>query len=129
MYQLIRISNDEMPGTVVNTCTSLCTAIQRYEQQDSNDIQFNYKNYVLNKDYSYKISTMTKYFYIFAVLDYTGLSEESLEYIDTIKQENEDYTYPPEIIYDDKTITDAEKFRIRLLLEYDEFWDDTVLYQ
>ena len=37
------------------------------------------------------------------------------------------YVYPPEIIYNDDSISDNEKFRIKLLLEYEEFWDDTIL--
>ena len=111
----------------MTTEPSVLDAIREQEKREQNDIVYNYRNYVVNKDYSYEIRVMQKYFYIFAVLEYPHISEKSLEKISILAGTNRNYVYPPEIIYNDDSISDNEKFRIKLLLEYDEFWDDTIL--
>ena len=128
MYQILRIGKyDPIPGNVITTVSSVLSAIRKQEDREQYDTVYNYRNYVVNKDYSYDISIMNKYFYIFAVLEYPHISEKSLEKISILAGTNRNYVYPPEIIYNDDSISDNEKFRIKLLLEYDEFWDDTIL--
>ena len=128
MYQILRIGKyDPIPGNVITTVSSVLSAIRKREDREQHDIVYNYRNYVVNKDYSYEIRVMQKYFYIFAVLEYPHISEKSLEKISILAGTNRNYVYPPEIIYNDDSISDNEKFRIKLLLEYDEFWDDTIL--
>lgn len=128
MYQVLRIGKYDSPfGSVMTTAPSVLDAIREQEKREQNDIVYNYRNYVVNKDYSYEIRVMQKYFYIFAVLEYPHISEKSLEKISILAGTNRNYVYPPEIIYNDGSISDNEKFRIKLLLEYDEFWDDTIL--
>lgn len=128
MYQVLRIGKYDSPfGSVMTTAPSVLDAIREQEKREQNDIVYNYRNYVVNKDYSYEIRVMQKYFYIFAVLEYPHISEKSLEKISILAGTNRNYVYPPEIIYNDDSISDNEKFRIKLLLEYDEFWDDTIL--
>ena len=128
MYQILRIGKyDPIPGNVITTVSSVLSAIRKREDREQHDIVYNYRNYVVNKDYSYEIRAMQKYFYIFAVLEYPHISEKSLEKISILAGTNRNYVYPPEIIYNDDSISDNEKFRIKLLLEYDEFWDDTIL--
>ena len=128
MYQILRIGKyDPIPGNVINTVTSVLCAIRKREDREQHDIVYNYRNYVVNKDYSYEIRAMQKYFYIFRVLDYPSISEKSVEKISVLTGTNQNYIYPPEIIYNDDSLSSSEKFRIKLLLEYDEFWDDTIL--
>ena len=128
MYQILRIGKyDPIPGNVITTVSSVLSAIRKREDREQYDTVYNYRNYVVNKDYSYEIRAMQKYFYIFAVLEYPHISEKSLEKISILAGTNRNYVYPPEIIYNDDSISDNEKFRIRLLLEYDEFWNDTIL--
>lgn len=128
MYQILRIGKyDPTSGSVMTTVPSVLDAIREQEKREQNDIVYNYRNYVLNKDYSYEIRAMQKYFYIFAVLEYPGISEKSVEKISVLTGTNQNYIYPPEIIYNDDSLSPSEKFRIKLLLEYDEFWDDTIL--
>ena len=128
MFQVVRIGKyDPIPGSVMNSVSSVLSAIRDLEEREQRDTVYNYRNYVVNKDYSYGISIMNKYFYIFAVLEYPHISEKSLEKISILAGTNRNYVYPPEIIYNDDSISDNEKFRIKLLLEYDEFWDDTIL--
>ena len=128
MFQVVRIGKyDPNPGSVMNSVSSVLSAIRDLEEREQRDTVYNYRNYVVNKDYSYDISIMNKYFYIFAVLEYPHISEKSLEKISILAGTNRNYVYPPEIIYNDDSISDNEKFRIKLLLEYDEFWDDTIL--
>ena len=128
MYQILRIGKyDPIPGNVITTVSSVLSAIRKREHREQYDTVYNYRNYVVNKDYSYEIRVMQKYFYIFAVLEYPHISEKSLEKISILAGTNRNYVYPPEIIYNDDSISDNEKFRIKLLLEYDEFWDDTIL--
>ena len=107
--------------------SSVLDAIREQEKREQHDTVYNYRNYVLNKDYVYEIRIMQKYFYIFAVLEYPGISEKSVEKISVLTGTNQNYIYPPEIIYNDDSLSPSEKFRIKLLLEYDEFWDDTIL--
>ena len=128
MYQILRIGKyDPIPGNVITTVSSVLSAIRKREDREQYDIVYNYRNYVVNKDYSYEIRAMQKYFYIFAVLEYPGISEKSVEKISALTGTNQNYIYPPEIIYNDDSLSPSEKFRIKLLLEYDEFWDDTIL--
>ena len=128
MYQILRIGKyDPIPGNVITTVSSVLSAIRKQEYREQHDIVYNYRNYVVNKDYSYEIRAMQKYFYIFAVLEYPGISEKSVEKISVLAGTNQNYIYPPEIIYNDDSLSSSEKFRIKLLLEYDEFWDDTIL--
>ena len=128
MYQILRIGKyDPIPGNVITTVSSVLSAIRKQEYREQHDIVYNYRNYVVNKDYSYEIRAMQKYFYIFAVLEYPGISEKSVEKISVLTGTNQNYIYPPEIIYNDDSLSSSEKFRIKLLLEYDEFWDDTIL--
>ena len=128
MYQILRIGKyDPIPGSVMNSVSSVLSVIRDLEEREQRDTVYNYRNYVVNKDYSYDISIMNKYFYIFAVLEYPCISEKSVEKISILAGTNRNYVYPPEIIYNDDSISDNEKFRIKLLLEYDEFWDDTIL--
>ena len=128
MYQVLRIGKYDSPfGSVMTTAPSVLDAIREQEKREQNDIVYNYRNYVVNKDYSYDISIMNKYFYIFAVLEYPCIGEKSVEKISNLAGTDRYYIYPPEIIYNDDSISDNEKFRIKLLLEYDEFWDDTIL--
>ena len=128
MYQILRIGKyDPIPGNVITTVSSVLSAIRKQEDREQHDIVYNYRNYVVNKDYSYEIRAMQKYFYIFAVLKYPGISEKSVEKISVLAGTNQNYIYPPEIIYNDDSLSSSEKFRIKLLLEYDEFWDDTIL--
>ena len=128
MYQILRIGKyDPIPGNVITTVSSVLSAIRKREDREQHDIVYNYRNYVVNKDYSYEIRAMQKYFYIFRVLDYPSISEKSVEKISVLTGTNQNYIYPPEIIYNDDSLSSSEKFRIKLLLEYDEFWDDTIL--
>ena len=128
MYQVLRTGKyDPTSGSVMTTVPSVLDAIREQEKREQHDTVYNYRNYVLNKDYIYEIRIMQKYFYIFAVLEYPGISEKSVEKISILAGTNRNYVYPPEIIYNDDSISSSEKFRIRLLLEYDEFWDDTIL--
>ena len=128
MYQILRIGKyDPIPGNVITTVSSVLSAIRKQEDREQHDIVYNYRNYVVNKDYSYEIRAMQKYFYIFRVLDYPSISEKSVEKISVLAGTNQNYIYPPEIIYNDDSLSSSEKFRIKLLLEYDEFWDDTIL--
>ena len=128
MYQIIRIGKyDPIPGNVITTVSSVLSAIRKQEDREQYDIEYNYRNYVVNKDYSYEIRAMQKYFYIFRVLEYPSISEKSVEKISVLAGTNQNYIYPPEIIYNDDSLSPSEKFRIKLLLEYDEFWDDTIL--
>ena len=128
MYQILRIGKyDPIPGNVITTVSSVLSAIRKREDREQYDIVYNYRNYVVNKDYSYEIRAMQKYFYIFRVLDYPSISEKSVEKISVLTGTNQNYIYPPEIIYNDDSLSPSEKFRIKLLLEYDEFWDDTIL--
>ena len=128
MYQILRIGKyDPIPGNVITTVSSVLSAIRKQEDREQHDIVYNYRNYVVNKDYSYEIRAMQKYFYIFAVLEYPCISEKSVEKISVLTGTNKNYIYPPEIIYNDDSLSSSEKFRIKLLLEYDEFWDDTIL--
>lgn len=128
MYQILRIGKyDPIPGNVITTVSSVLSAIRKREDREQYDIVYNYRNYVVNKDYSYEIRAMQKYFYIFRVLDYPSISEKSVEKISVLTGTNQNYIYPPEIIYNDDSLSSSEKFRIKLLLEYDEFWDDTIL--
>ena len=128
MYQVLRTGKyDPTSGSVMTTVPSVLDAIREQEKREQHDTVYNYRNYVLNKDYVYEIRIMQKYFYIFAVLEYPGISEKSVEKISILAGTNRNYVYPPEIIYNDDSISDNEKFRIKLLLEYDEFWDDTIL--
>lgn len=128
MYQILRIGKyDPIPGNVITTVSSVLSAIRKQEDREQHDIVYNYRNYVVNKDYSYEIRAMQKYFYIFAVLEYPRISEKSVEKISVLAGTNKNYIYPPEIIYNDDSLSSSEKFRIKLLLEYDEFWDDTIL--
>ena len=128
MYQVLRIGKyDPTSGSVMNTIVSVLSAIRKQEEREQKDTVYNFRNYVVNKDYSYKIDTMLKYFYVFAILKYPHLSEDSIEKISIIAGTNRNYIYPPEIIYNDNSLSSNEKFRIKLLLEYDEFWDDTIL--
>ena len=128
MYQILRIGKyDPIPGNVITTVSSVLSAIRKQEDREQYDTVYNYRNYVVNKDYSYKIRAMQKYFYIFAVLEYPRISEKSVEKISALAGTNQNYIYPPEIIYNDDSLSPSEKFRIKLLLEYDEFWDDTIL--
>lgn len=128
MYQILRIGKyDPIPGNVITTVSSVLSAIRKQEDREQHDIVYNYRNYVVNKDYSYEIRAMQKYFYIFAVLEYPCISEKSVEKISVLAGTNKNYIYPPEIIYNDDSLSSSEKFRIKLLLEYDEFWDDTIL--
>ena len=128
MYQILRIGKyDPIPGNVITTVSSVLSAIRKREDREQHDIVYNYRNYVVNKDYSYEIRAMQKYFYIFAVLEYPRISEKSVEKISALAGTNQNYIYPPEIIYNDDSLSSSEKFRIKLLLEYDEFWDDTIL--
>ena len=128
MFQVVRIGKyDPIPGSVMNSVSSVLSAIRDLEEREQRDTVYNYRNYVVNKDYSYDISIMNKYFYIFAVLEYPHISEKSLEKISILADTDRHYIYPPEIIYNDDSLSSNEKFRIRLLLEYDEFWNDTIL--
>ena len=128
MYQILRIGKyDPIPGNVITTVSSVLSAIRKREDREQYDIVYNYRNYVVNKDYSYEIRAMQKYFYIFGVLEYPSISEKSVEKISVLAGTNQNYIYPPEIIYNDDSLSSSEKFRIKLLLEYDEFWDDTIL--
>ena len=128
MYQVLRIGKYDSPfGSVMTTTPSVLDAIREQEKREQNDIVYNYRNYVVNKDYSYEISIMNKYFYIFAVLEYPCIGEKSAEKISNLAGTDRYYIYPPEIIYNDDSLSSSEKFRIKLLLEYDEFWDDTIL--
>ena len=128
MYQILRIGKyDPIPGNVITTVSSVLSAIRKQEDREQYDIEYNYRNYVVNKDYSYEIRAMQKYFYIFRVLEYPSISEKSVEKISVLAGTNQNYIYPPEIIYNDDSLSPSEKFRIKLLLEYDEFWDDTIL--
>ena len=128
MYQVLRIAKDKSLGNdVMNSVVSVLSAIIKQEEREQRDTIYNYRNYVVNKDYSYKIATMLKYFYVFAILKYPYLSEDSIEKISILAGTNRNYIYPPEIIYNDNSLSSNEKFRIKLLLEYDEFWDDTIL--
>lgn len=128
MYQILRIGKyDPIPGNVITTVSSVLSAIRKREDREQYDIVYNYRNYVVNKDYSYEIRAMQKYFYIFAVLEYPCISEKSVEKISILAGTDRHYIYPPEIIYNDDSLSPSEKFRIKLLLEYDEFWDDTIL--
>ena len=128
MYQILRIGKyDPIPGNVITTVSSVLSAIRKQEDREQYDTVYNYRNYVVNKDYSYEIRAMQKYFYIFGVLEYPGISEKSVEKISVLTGTNQNYIYPPEIIYNDDSLSSSEKFRIKLLLEYDEFWDDTIL--
>ena len=128
MYQILRIGKyDPIPGNVITTVSSVLSAIRKQEDREQYDTVYNYRNYVVNKDYSYEIRAMQKYFYIFRVLDYPSISEKSVEKISVLTGTNQNYIYPPEIIYNDDSLSSSEKFRIKLLLEYDEFWDDTIL--
>lgn len=128
MYQILRIGKyDPISRNVIITVSSLLSAIRKQEDREQHDMVYNYRNYVVNKDYSYEIRAMQKYFYIFAVLEYPGISEQSAEKISVLTGTNQNYIYPPEIIYNDDSLSFSEKFRIKLLLEYDEFWDDTIL--
>ena len=128
MYQILRIGKyDPIPGNVITTVSSVLSAIRKREDREQYDTVYNYRNYVVNKDYSYEIRAMQKYFYIFAVLEYPRISEKSVEKISALAGTNQNYIYPPEIIYNDDSLSPSEKFRIKLLLEYDEFWDDTIL--
>ena len=128
MYQILRIGKyDPIPGNVITTVSSVLSAIRKQEDREQHDIVYNYRNYVVNKDYSYDISIMNKYFYIFAVLEYPCIGEKSVEKISNLAGTDRYYIYPPEIIYNDDSLSSSEKFRIKLLLEYDEFWDDTIL--
>ena len=128
MYQILRIGKyDPIPGNVITTVSSVLSAIRKQEDREQYDTVYNYRNYVVNKDYSYEIRAMQKYFYIFRVLDYPSISEKSVEKISVLAGTNQNYIYPPEIIYNDDSLSPSEKFRIKLLLEYDEFWDDTIL--
>ena len=128
MYQILRIGKyDPIPGNVITTVSSVLSAIRKREDREQYDIVYNYRNYVVNKDYSYEIRAMQKYFYIFRVLDYPSISEKSVEKISVLTGTNQNYIYPPEIIYNDDSLSSSEKFRIKLLLEYDEFWHDTIL--
>ena len=128
MYQILRIGKyDPIPGNVITTVSSVLSAIRKREDREQYDIVYNYRNYVVNKDYSYEIRAMQKYFYIFRVLEYPSISEKSVEKISVLTGTNQNYIYPPEIIYNDDSLSSSEKFRIKLLLEYDEFWDDTIL--
>ena len=128
MYQILRIGKyDPIPGNVITTVSSVLSAIRKQEDREQYDTVYNYRNYVVNKDYSYEIRAMQKYFYIFAVLEYPRISEKSVEKISVLAGTNQNYIYPPEIIYNDDSLSPSEKFRIKLLLEYDEFWDDTIL--
>ena len=128
MYQILRIGKyDPIPGNVITTVSSVLSAIRKREDREQYDTVYNYRNYVVNKDYSYEIRAMQKYFYIFAVLEYPRISEKSVEKISVLAGTNQNYIYPPEIIYNDDSLSPSEKFRIKLLLEYDEFWDDTIL--
>ena len=128
MYQILRIGKyDPIPGNVITTVSSVLSAIRKREDREQHDIVYNYRNYVVNKDYSYEIRAMQKYFYIFAVLEYPCIGEKSVEKISNLAGTDRYYIYPPEIIYNDDSLSSSEKFRIKLLLEYDEFWDDTIL--
>ena len=128
MYQILRIGKyDPIPGNVITTVSSVLSAIRKQEDREQYDTVYNYRNYVVNKDYSYEIRAMQKYFYIFRVLEYPSISEKSVEKISVLAGTNQNYIYPPEIIYNDDSLSPSEKFRIKLLLEYDEFWDDTIL--
>ena len=128
MFQVVRIGKyDPIPGSVMNSVSSVLSAIRDLEEREQRDTGYNYRNYVVNKDYSYEIRAMQKYFYIFRVLEYPGISEKSVEKISVLAGTNQNYIYPPEIIYNDDSLSPSEKFRIKLLLEYDEFWDDTIL--
>ena len=128
MYQILRIGKyDPIPGNVITTVSSVLSAIRKQEDREQYDTVYNYRNYVVNKDYSYDISIMNKYFYIFAVLEYPCIGEKSVEKISNLAGTDRYYIYPPEIIYNDDSLSSSEKFRIKLLLEYDEFWDDTIL--
>ena len=128
MYQILRIGKyDPIPGNVITTVSSVLSAIRKQEDREQYDTVYNYRNYVVNKDYSYEIRAMQKYFYIFAVLEYPRISEKSVEKISALAGTNQNYIYSPEIIYNDDSLSPSEKFRIKLLLEYDEFWDDTIL--
>ena len=128
MYQILRIGKyDPIPGNVITTVSSVLSAIRKQEDREQYDTVYNYRNYVVNKDYSYEIRAMQKYFYIFRVLEYPSISEKSVEKISVLTGTNQNYIYPPEIIYNDDSLSPSEKFRIKLLLEYDEFWDDTIL--
>ena len=115
MYQVLRIGKYDSPfGSVMTTAPSVLDAIREQEKREQNDIVYNYRNYVVNKDYSYEIRVMQKYFYIFAVLEYPHISEKSLEKISILAGTNRNYVYPPEIIYNDDSISDNEQFRITL---------------
>ena len=128
MYQVLRIEKDKSLGNaVMNSVVSVLSAIRKQEEREQKDTVYNFRNYVVNKEYSYKIATMLKYFYVFAILEYPYLSEDSIEKISILAGTNRNYIYPPEIIYNDDSLSFSEKFRIKLLLEYDEFWDDTIL--
>lgn len=128
MFQVVRIGKyDPIPGSVMNSVSSVLSAIRDREEREQRDTVYNYRNYVVNKDYSYDISIMNKYFYIFAVLEYPCIGEKSVEKISILAGTDRHYIYPPEIIYNDNSLSSNEKFRIKLLLEYDEFWDDTIL--
>ena len=128
MYRILRIGKyDPIPGNVITTVSSVLSAIRKQEDREQYDTVYNYRNYVVNKDYSYDISIMNKYFYIFAVLEYPCIGEKSVEKISNLAGTDRYYIYPPEIIYNDDSLSSSEKFRIKLLLEYDEFWDDTIL--
>ena len=128
MFQVVRIGKyDPIPGSVMNSVSSVLSAIRDLEEREQRDTVYNYRNYVVNKDYLYDISIMNKYFYIFAVLEYPCISEKSVEKISILAGTDRHYIYPPEIIYNDDLLSSGEKFRIKLLLEYDEFWNDTIL--
>lgn len=128
MFQVVRIGKyDPNPGSVMNSVSSFLSAIRDREEREQRDTVYNYRNYVVNKDYTYDISIMNKYFYIFAVLEYPCIGEKSAEKISNLAGTDRYYIYPPEIIYNDDSLSSSEKFRIKLLLEYDEFWDDTIL--
>ena len=102
MVQVVRIGKyDPNPGSVMNSGSSFLSAIRDREEREQRDTVYNYRNYVVNKDYSYEIRAMQKYFYIFAVLEYPGISEKSVEKISALTGTNQNYIYPPEIIYND----------------------------
>ena len=69
MYQVLRIGKYDSPfGSVMTTAPSVLDAIREQEKREQNDIVYNYRNYVVNKDYSYEIRVMQKYFYIFVYI-------------------------------------------------------------
>ena len=56
MYQILRIGKyDPIPGNVITTVSSVLSAIRKREDREQHDIVYNYRNYVVNKDYSYEI--------------------------------------------------------------------------